>query len=1024
MKINLITGATAYEASVNTLKKINSDNLEFQNLVVVPDAFSMQAENLIFDVLKIKSTLNIEVVGISRLASKILRNNNIKFQRISKLEEIFNIYKVVKECESQFCYFHECGVDFCVKILQIIKQFKACKIKPEQIKVVGDDFLDRKMKDLRLIYEKYDTLMQDKMDLSKLLEFFLENVQNGLNLSKINLYFINFDSFSTEINEFVCKLASFVNEIYIGYAKPLSQGNAFIYEDDIFKKTTALAKECGVNVLVENSPTLLKDNKLKLVKNLFSFEIEEGKSDFFFNILAKNSTDEIEFVAKYTKHEVVNGKFYKNFAVAVADANYYSQVKRIFANYGISCYCDEAVNLTQTILGRFVLKIIQIAKLGFSKENLKFLANSPLLKLQLKEQILRDIDYFEIEDETELSEKYAEFMPIFDEIKNLKKCNKTQQFCLTIKNILEIVNANYQIFLLSMDTEKFFKQQSENAQSQELIQKVLDKLAELGKDDKLTLADFENLLVLSLSSVKVETIPTYIDAVYVGDVTESYFSDVDTLFVVGAKAGSLPKTQNDTGIIDDDDIKKLKLQFALEPEMKVLNRRNRLKLFEVLQHANSRLIVCQPLSEGGMSSQKAGFVNDLAKMFGENVVHTASLEDCNLALLSKEESLDKMLFFIGNVQNMMSAYTYLDANNKVPPFARATISQLIQGNKLKKDDALFVDKDVLKSAFEKKDTYSASQLESYFSCPFKHFVSYGLNVKPNENIEPNRRLFGIFEHALLKQFVEQNKLAVANLTLADIEIFLQENVRRIAQDVYDEKVLKNESFIHYLYNESKIILKNVVLEQKNSKFRPFLLEHKILDRVGDKNIIGFVDRIDKCGDYFRIIDYKTGKTENIKKDLFYGKKLQLFLYAGIVKNQLKSDVAGVYYFDCQTKYTKVNQHQTLFNGITKKDNEIVEMTDERLWQDNFKSNIIGMSRKKSAKSGEFAFKNGQSVENFQRLFEYTQKLVDNAMQEIEDGFILTKPTKDICKNCPYLSICKYSQQDGYRTLQSIKDENF
>mgnify|MGYP007115512150 FL=1 len=52
MKIKLITGATAYEASINVLKNIRPDDIDIQNLVVVPDSFSMQAESLIFDVLK------------------------------------------------------------------------------------------------------------------------------------------------------------------------------------------------------------------------------------------------------------------------------------------------------------------------------------------------------------------------------------------------------------------------------------------------------------------------------------------------------------------------------------------------------------------------------------------------------------------------------------------------------------------------------------------------------------------------------------------------------------------------------------------------------------------------------------------------------------------------------------------------------------------------------------------------------------------------------------------------------------
>ena len=49
MKINLIAGETNFEASKNALKQIDLSDMTKQNLVVVPDRFSMQAENLVFD---------------------------------------------------------------------------------------------------------------------------------------------------------------------------------------------------------------------------------------------------------------------------------------------------------------------------------------------------------------------------------------------------------------------------------------------------------------------------------------------------------------------------------------------------------------------------------------------------------------------------------------------------------------------------------------------------------------------------------------------------------------------------------------------------------------------------------------------------------------------------------------------------------------------------------------------------------------------------------------------------------------
>ncbi|MBP3431897.1 MAG: PD-(D/E)XK nuclease family protein [Clostridia bacterium] len=1012
MEIKLITGATTFEAAVNTIKQIDVTDIQQQNIVVVPDSFSLQAENLIFKVLKLKSTFNIEIVGISRLASKLLRSNNIGFDRISALEEIFNIYKAVKGCEVKFQYFKTCGVEFCVTILQVIKQFKACKIAPDKMKVTkNDDLLAKKMHDLRMIYEAYDALLGEKLDLSKLLKFFVEKADTRLDLSKTNLFFVNFDSFSMEINSFICNLAKSVGKIYIGMARPISPKNAFIYENDIFKKTTALAKEYSVPVKVESFATEISGEKLKIVENLFAFDVECGKSDKFLNILAKNKQDEVEYAAKYIKYQVFNGKRFKDFSIAVSDEKYFDLIKQTFADFGIAVYCDDAVNLSQTILGRFVFKMLEIAKLGFGREAFEYLASSPLFGED--EKLLGQIFYYQIEDEKEFLKIAPQFEKIVLQIKMLNSCKKAHEFESVLRQLLIFVDEKYQNFLFKMEDERFFKKQSENAQAKELIEQVFKKLSELGGEDEFLLLDFENLLKLAFRSVKVETIPTYIDAVYVGDATTSYFEDVDTLFVLGATARALPRQQGDTGIIDDEEIKKLKLDFALEPEIRVLNRRNRLKLFELLQHWTTKLIVCQPISEDGRPLPRADFVNDLISLFGKNVVHTTAYEDFNLAGHSKDEEFERLLFCLGNRMNLLNVYSKL--REDLPREFAAEVGQI--AGKSKKEQNLSdatVKQEVL--------TISASALESYFACPFKFFMQYGLKVKQKETAEPDKRKFGIFQHALLKGFVSKFE----NLRAVDekqIETYLKENVSKLAEEIYDKEVLKKGYLLKFLQNESKIILKNVIKEQKCSDFRPVLLEQKIFEPLGnDVNLIGFVDRVDACKKYFRIIDYKTGKTDNLKKELFYGKKLQLFLYANAVKNKTGLDCAGVYYFDCQTKYLKLNKHKNLFNGLTLKNNEIVEMTDFRVFDEGVKSDIIGVSRKKNVKGGEFSFKNGNLTENFASDFDYAKRISLQAVSEIRDGYIAPKPFAGECAFCPYISVCKHGENDGERKVLKEKVE--
>ena len=1023
MKIKLVEGATAYEAAINTLQYVDAKDLTKDNLVVVPDTFSMQAESLLFDVIGTKSVFNAKVVGISKLASSILRKNNIPFQRISGLEEVFVIFKAVKECESSFQYFKKCSVDFCIKILKIIKQFKACKVLPSAIKKVGDQLLDRKMADLRLVYQKYEDLLGERLDLSKMLDFFAKNAENCIDLSNVNLFFVNFDSFSAEISSFICKLAAFVNLTYIGMAKPISVGNAFIYEDDIFEKVKMFSKENSVLVEIENKPTALTGNRLKLVENLFSFDVTKGEDkNYFTNIIAQNRQDEVEFVAKYIKHQVWQGGRFKDFAIAVSDPVYYDKIKEVFSQYDITYYCDDAVNLSHTILGRFLTKLLQIAKLDFDKESLEYLVSHPLTECENKAQILSDIWYFDVEDEIEFEQRFGQLGNIVSEIKNLRKCKKCADFAIILKEIIQIVDEKYLKMIEILHQDDLFKQESENAQAKDLIVAVLDKLAQLGEQDKIDLIDFENLFALSLESVKVETIPSYVDAVYVGDATGSYFEDVSQLIVLGATANALPRTQGDVGIIDDADIEKLRLNFRLEPEIKVLNRRSRLKLFECLQHAKDRLIVCQPAAEDGQISQQASFVEDLKLMFGNNVAHTVVFERIETPTLTKEEMLSKLLRYLGNKTNLTNAYTKLKATDNMPKNFAGELAHLAENSVTKPVEFETLPKEIANKAAFAKGTVSASRLEKYFDCPFNHFVNYILGVKQKNNIQPTKLLFGNFQHELIEKFVADNNFDVSKVDAKGIERFLDENFMTIAKKHYDEKIISKKSFLAYLKNESVIILRSVSYEQSNSNFRPAKLEEFVGGPIANEvKLVGRVDRIDVCDNYFRILDYKTGNVGSVLKDLYYGNKLQLFLYGKEAQRKLGKDCAGLYYFKCNTNYKSQSaKNENLFRGLTKKDNDVVENSDRRLLDEGSKSDIIGMARKKDDGKQTFSFKYGSPVEDFDVLFDYATKVSQGAIEEIKQGYIKDKPYEGKCEGCPYGAICKHNPLSGYRILQKVE----
>ena len=986
MEMKFVSSITLFEATKEVLKEIDYKNLKEKNLVVVPDSFSMQAESLIFDVLNIKSTFNISVVGISRLASKILREHNIDFDRISGLDEILYTYEAIKRSEDKFLYFKNYGIDFAQSILEILKQFSNCELDVEDIKETEDEVLSKKMHDLRLIYEEYLKLLENKLDLSKLLDFFLEKSE-FFDLKNYNLYFVNFDSFSRQIFSFICSLVSKVNKVVIGISKPFGYGNSYIYETDTTKKMLALATEKGITVKVQERTPKLSADKLAVLKNVFSVQTEKYSSPYFSNIVASDENDELEFVAKYISFMLRQGARFKDFSIAVPSENYFNKISKLFSKYDIPIYADYTLSLGDVAVSKFFLKMLSETS-GINKEGIEYLLYSPLLNIENRDEELKLVDYYEIENISEFKAHSSCLNEIFDILSEFKEKDKISTFVASSRKILDIMKANFENLTIT-DVQK----QSENEQALIYIEKILKEIE--NKDSVLSIKDYQYLMSTIFMGIKVETVPSYIDAVYVGDATKSYFADVPYLFILGATASNLPRTEKDNGILTDEDLSKLNYLKRIEPEIRVINRRNRLKIFELLQHADKKLFIITPLNTDG---RKASFVEDLIKVFGSPcTLSTSALLNFKRADLDYEKKMKLLIFHLANFkvaeENFKKLVSELDEKT-------ASSVEEIVGRELFNFDY----ENLQRVPFSEK--LSASELECYFACPFKHFVSFTLNIKEEEYAKEDKRKIGSFKHELAKVFAEENSFDIKNLTEKNIEEFLKSVFDGLCKKYFEDVSLKNIAFMHNLKRECKTLLLNLVYEQKQSDFKISSVEERVESKLSGLNFVGYIDRVDRYKNYVRIIDYKTGEVDGILKDLYYGKKLQLLLYGKVACEKLKSECAGLYYFDCKSKFKKKDAKTKLLNGITLRDNEIVYATDYRLDEEKFRSDLIGAEKK--AKKDDFDFKYGNFVTDFQKYFDYAVAVSEKAIGEMQEGYIEPKPLEDECQFCPYVSVCKYA----------------
>lgn len=180
---------------------------------------------------------------------------------------------------------------------------------------------------------------------------------------------------------------------------------------------------------------------------------------------------------------------------------------------------------------------------------------------------------------------------------------------------------------------------------------------------------------------------------------------------------------------------------------------------------------------------------------------------------------------------------------------------------------------------------SVSRLETFFGCPYAHYFNYILSLRKRKDGTFEGTENGTILHFVLEKFFGD---------VRDGNVKDEDEARQKAYEYFDLAIKENNfevllekadtgRILSRLKEEGATLCKDLFEVQKRSAFRPFLLEAKIgegkiepmsLEFGGKKvELKGTIDRVDKLGDKFIIIDYKTYKSADLTlKELYSGQK--------------------------------------------------------------------------------------------------------------------------------------------------------
>ena len=1027
--LNVLISNSTENIFNHSLKQIsqNLNNFEYNNIIIVPDKLSLYAEQSIFNALNIEVYFNLSVMGITKFASLILEKNNLKAEQYTALESKLLVLRAIQNvCKDFKCFSKNFTLGFVDEIFAKIEQIKSSRCKIEDLIDENASFGTKlKFEDIKLIYNEYEKLRGTKLDGCAMLELFNKTCTSCEYLKNCNIYFLGFDSLTKQGLQILENASKFANYATISVVAPRNQNNFRLYDETFLDSIINMAKQAKIECETKwyNLPYTNKVRDYTL-NNLFSRKQKYDLQNNYYSILKANSLEEeSELCIKQINYLLKTQNLTFNDFAICCNENYQSHIISQLNSLGIDTYCDKKYNLFQLEPIAYIYNIFLYATKNNDQLLYNIISNDfcELSAIEKNELLTELKKYGSLNNLYKYGEINSNTTKLY--LQNLQEINKKLPYLDIVKkiientNIFEKINQKCEIFEKNNDIllNKLY------IQVEDKLNATIETLENLLNNSINNLTDFINIFQKILTETEIASVPSTTNQVFIGD-TKSFFFSKKYLFILGMNEGILPIVLNDYGLISDKEILSETIKAQLEPTTKIINKRTKFKLFEIILSATKHCYLSYHCYDNeSKTALKNDFLSELEFLF--DIKETSS--DLIKNIFPNEKKSEEKICF--NSQNCYYANLLLGENQDAKTASIIKFA-LTKNNKLfskPKQNNIQID---FSKLFFKNNKASISLIEKYNSCPKCAFLANGLRLQEIKKDKVEASIIGTFIHKLGELFVTKNKEVLGNLSDTDIQI----SAKNITQEI-----LKNEEYYSLLLPENKFLL-NLILDEANrfctflnteqsvSEFKPCYTEQYfggdykfkpiVLDIENKEYYIsGFVDRIDICDNYFRIIDYKTGNKTNKggMSDLYIGVEIQLFVYSKAIKDNLNKQLFGAFYLPIKNSFTKNGKSLYSFSGFFEDNPQMVIMSDKNAFNEG-KSEIIGAKFKKPDKNGEISLYSSKNIfneENFDAILKYAVEIVRQSIKDINSGFISCSPINGKCSKCEFSKICKYSNDE-------------
>lgn len=827
---------------------------------------------------------------------------------------------------------------------------------------------------------------------------------------------------------------------------------------------------------------------------------------------AQNPYGEIEYVAKEILSLVREKNYrYRDIIVISRDLeNYKDIVKVIFKEYDIPFFIDDKEDIASNPLVVYITSLLNIFSKNFRDNSIINYFKSGFTNLSSHEVDLLENYVLEygiksrkkwVDEEGEFFIENSKYTGIV-EIKNkgidpliklensLKGKQSVRDICTNIYKFL-VDNGVYEKvnkYVLKFKYEDKLTLVDEYSSIWNMLIELLDQFVDLLGDEVISIEEFNNMFSMGISHNKMGLIPPAIDQVVVGSADRIKAQEVKIAIVVGVNDGVLPRTNGDEGLFNDNDRMIFKNNnISVASNSFELAFGEQYLIYKLLSFPSNLLYITYPIADLEGKTKRYSMVIPRLKALFENIS-----EETDIIPLEgdSEENIVGQLPTFNRMIEVLHDYVEMD---EITPMWREIYKYYY--NKSEYKDRLYkviggftyknhveeIGKDKIRQLYGKN--LSVSKIEAYANCSFGYFVRYGLKAKERKIYTFAPLDFGNIIHEGLEKFsktVESEKAVWGTLDKEFCERVLKDVTSEIMNSE-DHKVLKSSKRYEYIVTRIRRILYRMVLiineQMERGTFQPLGYEMSFGPDEKDYyppisidlstgevvKLQGKIDRVDKTTidgvNYYRVVDYKTGKVDLDINDVYNGLKIQLLTYLDAILALEESRMSKEPVSSCHTerktkpgamvylsvddpimdgskKLTIENLEEEVLKslkmkGIVIKDLKVVSSMDKTI-EGGGNSSIIPVSLNKPKKGEidpEFA-KTNTSVITYGGFNALKSHMKDNIRQVCEDmleGIIEVTPCKNgkssYCEFCEFSSICQFDESLGVNNFKIMPRKN-